>query len=232
MKKIFKLYLVIWAALLAAFNIVSFVSVGWAGHEKYTTSFWFGYAFITIAFLGQIGCAYFALRDDQLKKTFYRLSLLTASFTGLILSFVFGGLCMLVPVLPYWLGILLCGVVLAFNVIAVVKAAAAIEVVSGIDDKLESHTVFIRTLTADAQGLAALAKSDAVKAECKKVYEAMRYSDPMSRPELSTVEEEISAKFAHFTKAVAEDNAEKATVAAGKVLLLVGERNRMCRLLK
>ena len=138
MKKIFKLYLVIWAALLAAFNIVSFVSVGWAGHEKYTPSFWFGYVLITIAFLGQLGCAYFALRDGQLKKTFYRISLLAASYAGLILSFVFGGLCMLVPVLPYWLGILLCGVVLAFNVIAVVKAAAAIEAVSGIDDKLNN----------------------------------------------------------------------------------------------
>ena len=54
MKKIFKLYLVIWAALLAAFNIVSFVSVGWAGHEKYTPSFWFGYVLITIAFLGPV----------------------------------------------------------------------------------------------------------------------------------------------------------------------------------
>lgn len=232
MKKIFKLYLVIWAALLVAFNIVSFVSVEWAGHEKYTPSFWFGYALITIAFLGQLGCAYFALRDGQLKKTFYRLSLMSASYTGLILSFVFGGLCMLVPVLPYWLGILLCGIVLAFNVIAVVKAEAAIEVVSGIDDKSESHTVFIRTLTADAQRVAALAKSDAVKAECKKVYEAVRYSDPMSSPELSAVEEEISAKFAHFTEAVTEDNVEKAVAVAEEVLLLVGERNRKCRLLK
>lgn len=232
MKKIFKLYLVIWAALLAAFNIVSFVSVGWAGHEKYTPSFWFGYVLITIAFLGQLGCAYFALRDGQLKKTFYRISLLAASYAGLILSFVFGGLCMLVPVLPYWLGILLCGVVLAFNVIAVVKAAAAIEAVSGIDDKLESHTVFIRTLTADAQGVAALAKSDAVRAECKKVYEVVRYSDPMSSPELSAVEEEISAKFDYFTEAVAEDNAEKAAAAGGELLLKVEERNRKCRLLK
>ena len=73
MKKIFKLYLVIWAALLAAFNIVSFVSVGWAGHEKYTPSFWFGYALITIAFLGQLGCAYFALRDGQLNSSNLRV---------------------------------------------------------------------------------------------------------------------------------------------------------------
>ena len=97
---------------------------------------------------------------------------------------------------------------------------------------LESHTVFIRTLTADAQGVAALAKSDAVRAECKKVYEVVRYSDPMSSPELSAVEEEISAKFDYFTEAVAEDNAEKAAAAGGELLLKVEERNRKCRLLK
>lgn len=232
MKKIFKLYLVIWAALLAAFNIVSFVSVGWSGHEKYTPSFWFGYALITIAFLGQLGCAYFALRDGQLKKTFYRLSLLAASYAGLILSFVFGGLCMLVPVLPYWLGILLCGVVLAFNVIAVVKAAAAIEIVSGIDDKSESHTVFIRALTADAQGVAALAKSDAVKAECKKVYEAVRYSDPMSSPALEETEMKIAGQFVVFSDAVKSDDIRAAQIAGDALIVLVTERNRKCKLLK
>lgn len=232
MKKIFKLYLVIWAALLAAFNIVSFVSVGWAGHEKYTPSFWFGYALITIAFLGQLGCAYFALRDGQLKKTFYRLSLMSASYAGLILSFVFGGLCMLVPVLPYWLGILLCGIVLAFNVIAVVKAAAAIEIVSGIDDKSESYTVFIRALTADAQGVAALAKSDAVKAECKKVYEAVRYSDPMSSPALEETEMKIAGQFVVFSDAVKSDDIRAAQIAGDALIVLVTERNRKCKLLK
>ena len=204
MKKIFKLYLVIWAALLAAFNIVSFVSVGWSGHEKYTLSFWFGYALITIAFLGQLGCAYFALRDGQLKKTFYRLSLLAASYAGLILSFV----------------------------IAVVKAAAAIEIVSGIDDKSESHTVFIRALTADAQGVAALAKSDAVKAECKKVYEAVRYSDPMSSPALEETEMKIAGQFVVFSDAVKSDDIRAAQIAGDALIVLVTERNRKCKLLK
>lgn len=49
----------------------------------------------------------------------------------------------------------------------------------------------------------------------QKVYEVVRYSDPMSSPELSAVEEEISAKFDYFTEAVAEDNAEKAAARWG-----------------
>ena len=70
MKKVFKFYSAIWAVLLALFNVISFVSVSWAGIEKYTPSFWIGYIFITIAFIGQIICTYFALYDNDIKKTF------------------------------------------------------------------------------------------------------------------------------------------------------------------
>jgi len=51
MTKVFKNYLIIWVVLLIIFNVVSFVSVGWTGQEKYTPSFWIGYAFITLTFI-------------------------------------------------------------------------------------------------------------------------------------------------------------------------------------
>ena len=92
MKKTFKFYFIIWITLYILFNVISFVSVGWAGVEKYTPSFWIGYSLISIAFAGQIICAYFAFRDNDMKKTFYNSSLITTSYSGLILSFVFGGL--------------------------------------------------------------------------------------------------------------------------------------------
>ena len=136
MKKVFKFYSVVWAILLALFNVISFVSVGWTGIPKYTPSFWIGYVFITLSFIGQIVCAYFALKDNDIKKTFYNVSLISTSYTGLILSFVFGGLCMIISPLPYWVGIILCAIVLAFNIIAVVKSTAAIDIVGGIDKKV------------------------------------------------------------------------------------------------
>lgn len=39
MKKVFKLYSIIWAIILVLFNVIAFVSVGWTGVEKYTPSF-------------------------------------------------------------------------------------------------------------------------------------------------------------------------------------------------
>jgi len=232
MKKVFKFYSVIWAVLLALFNVISFVSVGWAGIEKYTPSFWIGYAFITLSFIGQIVCAYFALKDNDIKKTFYNVSLIAASYTGLILSFVFGGLCMIISPLPYWVGIILCAIVLGFNITAVVKATAAIDIVSGIDEKVKESTLFIKSLTVDAESLMSRAKSENIKAECKKVYEAVRYSDPMSNDAFVSVESDITIKFSKFSEAVVSEDSEAVVTLAEEIIILLGDRNKKCKLLK
>lgn len=232
MKKIFKFYSAVWAILLVLFNIISFVSVGWAGIEKYTPSFWIGYIFITLAFIGQIICAYFAFKDNDIQKTFYNVSLIATSYTGLILSFVFGGLCMIISPLPYWVGIILCTIVLAFNIIAGVKATAAIDIVGGIDKKIKEDTFFIKSLTVDAEGLISRAKSENIKAECKKVYEAVRYSDPMSNGALASVENDITIKFSKLSDAVVFDDSEAVVTLADEIIILLGDRNKKCKLLK
>lgn len=232
MKRAFKYYSVIWAVLFVLFNVIAFVSAGWAGHEKYTSSFWTGYVLIAATLIGQLVCGYFALKNDDFKKTFYHISLITTSYTGLILSFIFGGFCMLISQLPYWVGIILCAIVLAFNIIAVVKAAAAIEIVSNIDDKIKAETFFVKSLTVEAEGLSLRAQSEAVKAECKKVYEAVRYSDPMSNPALASLESNITVTFSKFTKTVAEENAEQAAELADEIMILLSDRNKKCKLLK
>lgn len=232
MKKVFKFYSVIWAVLLALFNVISFVSVGWAGIPKYTPSFWIGYVFITLSFVGQIVCAYFALKDDDIKKTFYNVSLISTSYTGLILSFVFGGLCMIISPIPYWVGIILCAIVLGINVIAVIKASAVVDIVSSIDEKTKESTLFIKSLTVDAESLMSRAKSETIKAECKKVYEAVRYSDPMSNGALVSIESEITIKFSNFSNAVVSDIFNVASECATELVILIDERNKKCKLLK
>lgn len=232
MKRIFKFYSIIWGVLFVLFNIISFASAGWAGAEKYTSSFWIGYIFITLCFIGQITCTHFALKDNNMKKTFYNISLITTSYTGLLLSFIFGGLCMIISPLPYWIGMILCAVVLVLNVIAVIKAAVAIDMVSGIDDKMKTKTFFIKTLTVDTESLMSRAKSDDIRAECKKVYEAVRYSDPMSSEALASIESEIMAKFAKLSEAVTADDFERTSSFTDEMIILLRDRNKKCKLLK
>ena len=73
MKKTFKYYFSVWAILLILFNAVAFVSGGVTNLEKYTVSFWAGYIFITLAFIGQLMCAKVAFEAKNLTKLFYNV---------------------------------------------------------------------------------------------------------------------------------------------------------------
>lgn len=233
MKKRFNLYAAAWALLFVLFNLLAFVSPRFAGeYDKFGGAFWAGYVGITVAFVGQLVCAHFALKAENAQKLFYNLPLVTVSYTGLVLTLVCGGLCMVVPDLPNWIGALVCLLILVFSAVAVIKAAAAAELVAGVDEKVKTQTQFIKNLTVDAETLCARAQSDEAKAACKKVYEALRYSDPMSNDALADVEAKITAKFDEFTAAVNAADEEKVRGIADEVVWLVEERNNKCRILK
>ena len=233
MKKAFKFYALVWVILLATFNVICFVTPNEIGGlTKIDSTFWVAYAFITVAFVGQLCCAYLAFKAENLKKMFYNLPLIMVSYTGLVIMLIVGTAAMMIPNLPSWIGAVVCVLVLAFTAIAVVKAKGASYDVERIDEKVKTQTSFIRNLTVDAESIIARAKSDAVKTECKKVYEAVRYSDPMSNEALSVIEAKITVKVDELASAVGADDAEKAKEIADEIVILVGDRNKKCKLLK
>lgn len=233
MRKAFKLYFIIWVILLVIFNVICFVTPNKiAGLSKIDSTFWIAYAFITAAFIGQLICAYFAFKADNVKKLFYNLPLITVSYTGLIVMLIAGALAMMIPGIPSWTGAIVCLIILTFTAIAVVKAKGAAMAVEKIDEKVKTKTAFIINLTVDAESILARAKSDAVKSECKKVYEAIRYSDPMSNDALSVIEAKITVKMDELSSSVGADDAEKVKDIANELLILVGDRNKKCKALK
>ena len=181
MKKNFKSYAIIWAVLFAVFNIVVFLArpviPGYV--VSYDVRFWIAWVFIIASFAANLLCANKAFKAENLEKLFYKVPLITVSYTGLIAMLVLGGALMLIPNCPVWIAAVACAVVAAFTAIAVVKADWAGDAVGDVHEKVKTQTQFIKLLTVDAESLLDRAKSDAVKTECKKVYEAVRYSDPM-----------------------------------------------------
>lgn len=233
MKKGFKYYLSIWVILLTVFNVAVFVSPGEAGgYSKFGGAFWVGYIFITLSFIGQLICAYFVFKADSLQKIFYNVPLIRISRIGLVLTAIFGTLCMAIPNLPNWIGIIICLAVLAFTAISVIKATAAGDIVSEIDKKIESKTSFVKALTADAEALMSAAKTPELKAEVKKVYEAIRYSDPMSNAALEEINEQIQNQFSVFADAVKAEDFDLAFSYSDELIILIDNRNKRCKLLK
>lgn len=226
MKRIFNAYAAVWAILLVVFNVIAFVAPGWSGIEKYSSSFWIGYVVITLAFIGQLVCAWKAFNTDNLTKFFYNVPLITVSYAGLIATFICGGICMLLSNLFGWVALLVCMVVVAITVLAVIKAGTAGEMVEEIDKKIETKTAFIKNLRVDAEMLVAKEENPEAKKALSSLAEKIRYSDPMSNPALADIENEILYKFN------ALKTSENKVDDVKEIVLLLEERNKKCKMMK
>ena len=234
MSKHFKSYALIWAILLAVWCAVVFlvrpIIPGYV--INYDGRFWVAFGFIAAAFVGNLVCAFIAFRAENLRKMFYNLPLITVSWSALIAMLVVGNALMLIPDCPEWIAAIVCIIILAFNAIAVIKASWAADAVNKVDEKVTVQTSFIKNLVVDTESILSHAKSDPVKAECKKVYEAVRYSDPMSNESLSVIEAKITVKMEEFASAVNTDDAEKTKELADEIITFINERNMKCKALK
>lgn len=232
MKKNLKTYLAAWLIALAAFNAIAFLIPGdLSGRTVEGSGFWLGYIMITVSFLGVLVCSFAALKEDDLQKIFYNVPLIKISFTGLVVMAIVSILATALPFCPVWIGGILCVLVLAFTAVSVLKANIAAETVENIDNKVKAQTFFIKSLTVDADTLTASAKTEEAKAQCRKVYEAIRYSDPMSNDALAGVESQITLKFNEFSNAVA-GGSDNVSALADELVVLIGDRNKKCKLLK
>lgn len=233
MKKSICTYGIIWALCVALFNVIVFVSPNEvAGMNKFGGAFWVGYVFITVTFLGQLACSIFTFLKKDSKKLFYNLPLISISYSTLIAMLIVGSIVMAIPNLPNWIGIVVCLAILVFNVIAIIKATAAANTVSGIDEKIASRTLFIKSLTTDAEGLSVSATSDELRSLAKKVYEAIKYSDPVSNTALADLDSQIEREFEAFSDAIRDGDAELAKANADSLTQLIDKRNQKCKLLK
>ena len=233
MKNNFKVYSLIWVILFAVWLVVAFlVQPISSNYVKYDTRFWIAFAFIVVAFIGNLACAFIAFKADNLKKMFLNLPLITVSWSTLIVMLVVGSALMLIPNYPTWIAAVLCIIILSFNASAVLKASWAADIVSKVDERVSEQTSFIKNLTNDVESILSRAKSEDVKAECKKVYEAVCYSDPMSNDDLSLIEAKITTKVDELSSAVEESDDEKVKEIAKQMVVLVNDRNKRSKNLK
>ena len=232
-KSKFKYYIVIWAVLVVLFNAVVFITPNeLAGLSKFGGSFWIGYIIIMLSFVAQLGIAWLAIKDDDVTKLFYNIPLITISYSSLIVMIIVGSICMFFPNFPKWLGILICLFVIVFEVIALMQAQTAATVVSEIDAKIKKKTFFIKSLIVDVDSILTRATTQEISSEIKTVYDAVRYSDPMSNEALSGVETQITLKISELTDCVEKADTDAVKKLCKEIIILINDRNKKCKLLK
>ena len=90
----------------------------------------------------------------------------------------------------------------------------------------------MRMAIVEAENILARATTAEVKAETKKVYEALKYSDPMSNSTLLEIDVQIEKQFIAFADAIKTEDIDLAKEIAKALIELIEKRNQKCKLLK
>ena len=208
--------------VFALFNVIAFV----IPTDK-TATFWTAYAFSVVAFAVQIPLWTIALgKKDTLKSKFLGIPVIHVGITYLIVQLIAFAVFMIFPILPVWLAIIVCAIILAISVLCAIAGQAGANEINRVEEKIKVKRAFIQFLQTDIEMLVEGETDAETKAVLKKLAEKVRFSDPMSHEMLGELESRISAKVE-----------EMKTVADKKVLIeevttLLTERNKKCKILK
>lgn len=234
MIKNFRFYALMWGILFVVWYITVFLVRPIIPDFiiNYDARFWIAFVFVIIAFIGNIMCAYLAFKAENLNKMFLHMPLISISWSTLIILIIVSDIFMLIPNFPTWITATVCISILAFNAITIVNSVWASNIVDSIESKTKSNTLFIKNTIAKVESIINYAKNDEPKSECKKVYDAIRYSDPMSNDSLSDIEGKIESKMNEFISVINADDAYESKKLAEEIVTLINERNKKCKLLK
>lgn len=144
--------------------------------NKYAGAFWPSYVCIMFAFIGQLVCAVFAFKETNSQKFFYKIPLITISYTGLIFTLIFGVIGMFFPDFPIWLAVAICVIIFVITLISILRSKLVATVVSEKDDELAKKLSFSKELLEDVRKLYETNKENI---NLKKLFEETKYADPM-----------------------------------------------------
>ena len=232
--KRFKIYLIVWILLVILFNLCCFVTPSEInGVSKYSGGFWPCYGLVMLALVLHLVFAYKVFSEKNREKQLQNTSITVISFFELALMFIVGAICVLVPAIPYWVGVIACYVVLAFSIIFLLSVKTVGQNAVEANKALNAKTSFMRELTDNAQGLIGLAKTEEARALVTKVYEAIRYSDTVSSEELLAEETAISDGLDALKGLLkSETDFEALKDKTNELLLQIEQRNNRCKALK
>ncbi len=199
---------------------------------RYTAEFFVALVIMLLGYAYAILATFIAFgKADTNEKTFYGIPLVYNGFATFVVVAITSALFMILN-LPIIVMAIITIIVLAISAIGLVKRNAAREAIEATGEKVKQQTAYIRLLTADAEHLVTVSKTPEIKVNVKKVYEAIRFSDPMSNDALADVETRIQYEFAALTNAVKNENAELVASISTEILELVDARNKKCKVLK
>lgn len=208
---------------LGIFNLCVFLLI-----SDYTKVFWSAYIFTTITFVAQ-GVVDFIFGKSNANAKFLSLPLFYIGGIYFAVQLIIGIVCMVAPV-SITFAVLVQTLIFAAYIAVTLTSTIAKEQIIKTDDNIKKATNYIRTLTIEAEQLYLSQEDASKKVELKKLYEAIRYSDPISSTEeICIIDEQINIAFRILSKNISSVTVDDLKKEIKMILDLVTKRNIICR---
>lgn len=218
---------------LTVLGIALFSVIAFAVPFHHGINFWLGYGFglFSILFLGLITYMSNSAKKP-LQSRFYGWQLMGVAGIYTVIQVVFSLLLFAIPMLPTWLGVVVCSALLILALGGSITTQSSNNTIEKLDSEVKGKVFYIRSLETDIGGIAAKCSDPSLKKELEKLREIIRYSDPMSSPRLASLEESIQERCNYLGELVTRQDYNSALAAAQQIGRLLIERNEKCKLLK
>ena len=213
--------------ILAVYNAIVFVIPFDRG-----AGFWAGYGFTMLSIILTTIVSFYALDREGLKSKFYGVPLISVVWRYLAIQLIVGFCQMIFQFIPYKYGIAVNVILLGACLIGLIAVEAGKDEIVRIDAKVREKIFYIKSLQVDVEGLVNKTSDEPVKKALKELADTIRYSDPMSSPQLAAIENKIEAKAADLAEAVEKSDGDAVKSFCNELQQLFAERNRKCKILK
>jgi hypothetical protein len=137
---------------------------------------------------------------------------------------------MSLPFIPPFVTIIASVLLLGLCLLGLIAAETGTTELGRIDREVGKKVFYIKSLQSDIEGLAAASRDGDLKKILSALAETIRYSDPMSSPELAGLEGFITEKADELKRRIGEGGGIEEI--CGELRELLAERNRKCKVLK
>lgn len=223
-----KLLLLALPAVLFAF----YSGVVFSLFDSASGKFWPAYLFTILAVVTSTCAVGFCIskKNLTLREAFLNLPLIYVSCFYALGQLILSILVMSIPAFGTLPANLSQAALLALYALLALSAILGANIAGEIDQEQASQTLFVRVLSSEIEAIAKQVKDVDAKNKLQKLYEAARYSDPVSHETLTPLESVISARVGELSSLVASGG--DICPLCEEIAMMLGDRNSKCKFLK
>lgn len=217
------------AVLLVIYHLVVFIIP-----FVHNGMFWLSYGFTLDAFVIAGAACIIAFRSGtDIDSKFFGYPVAKVGIIyliiQLIISFVFMALAVHAPI---WLGVLVYAIALAVAIIGLIVKDTVRDHIRNQDVNLRNEVTVIRAAQSKLNQMVTQCDNREIATAVRKLAEEVRFSDPVSSPELTEIEADLTAEIDELQQALIDEDYDAVITLCKRTQMTLLERNRICKLKK